>query len=349
MHAATTTPQAVLDWIRDCANHHTVFFPMKQGKVNFTFQPVKGSSALQWEPYRPTVTPPVKFMFPSRDPILRFQRRAGGGIEVEAQLDQEPRILAGVRPCDLKGIALMDLAFADGIADPFYLARRQATTIIAFDCIQPCDERAFCAATKALGCREGADLFVTRVGTDQVVVQAFTQAGEGLLESASFDALAEEEAHRLVGEVKRTEPFGRPLDAPVELLPSIIESHWKSPVWEKHVERCFSCGTCNLVCPTCYCYDMNDEDDLLMNSGARVRTWDSCMLRGFTEVAGGHVFRLAAANRQRHRIKRKFEYLPQRFEKGSFCVGCGRCGRQCTADIDILDIVNDLVKAEVAP
>ena len=91
---------------------------------------------------------------------------------------------------------------------------------------------------------------------------------------------------------------------------------------------------------------MHDDIDLEDTSaGVRYRTVDGCMLQDFAEVAGGHNFRAEPAGRQRHRIKRKFEYLPNRFHGGSFCVGCGRCGRQCTVAIDIYDIVNDAIAA----
>ena len=149
---------------------------------------------------------------------------------------------------------------------------------------------------------------------------------------------------RKVGAVAaRPEPFGRPLNAAVSDIPKIVNSKWQSPLWEKHVARCFSCGTCNLVCPTCYCFDVADDLALDVASGNRTRTWDSCMLPHFASVAGGHNFRPAPAGRQRHRVKRKFEYLPKKHGHGAVCVGCGRCGRQCTTKIDIYDIVSDLI------
>jgi len=67
------------------------------------------------------------------------------------------------------------------------------------------------------------------------------------------------------------------------------------------------------------------------------------MLPHFALVGGGHNFRPEPASRQRHRINRKFEYLPERYKHGAVCVGCGRCGRQCTSHIDIYDIVSDLI------
>jgi ferredoxin len=68
------------------------------------------------------------------------------------------------------------------------------------------------------------------------------------------------------------------------------------------------------------------------------------MLPSFAVVVGGHNFRPEAAARQRHRVSRKFDYLTKKYGRGSVCVGCGRCGRQCTSHIDIYDIVSDLIK-----
>ncbi|NTV04744.1 Ni/Fe hydrogenase subunit beta, partial [bacterium] len=62
----------------------------------------------------------------------------------------------------------------------------------------------------------------------------------------------------------------------------------------------------------------------------------------FTEVAGGEVFREEPADRQRHRVFRKFKYISD--ETGEpWCVGCGRCTASCTAGISIVSIVNRLV------
>jgi len=66
------------------------------------------------------------------------------------------------------------------------------------------------------------------------------------------------------------------------------------------------------------------------------------MLRGFGQVAGGEVFREHLADRQRHRVYRKFKYISD--ETGEpWCVGCGRCTMNCTAGISIVNIVNRLV------
>lgn len=334
----------VLDWIAGLTDKRSVFFPQRHGTASYRFKHVADRSALQFKDYRPTIVPPVKIIVPAEEELLSFVNHSDGRVDMLASVDTTLRVLAGVRPCDLKGIFLMDLFLHDGVADPYYRARRDHTAIIGYACTQPCDERAFCRAVDSLDHREGSDVFLTPVKGGLILVEIKTKQGLALLEGADFETCEDGPARKVGAVAARPDDFGRPLKAAVEKLPDIIEQHWESPIWDNHVERCFSCGSCNLVCPSCYCFDVHDDLELDTQSGTRSRTWDGCMLPHFSVVAGKHNFRPEPASRQRHRVKRKFEYLPNRYGQGSACVGCGRCGRQCTSGIDIYDIVNDLAE-----
>jgi formate hydrogenlyase subunit 6/NADH:ubiquinone oxidoreductase subunit I len=281
----------------------------------------------------------VKYLVPAKDELLQFRKGADGKSEVSASLDTSFRILAGVRPCDLKGISLMDLFFRDGAPDAYYLARRENTAIIGYGCSAPCDARAFCGAVESRNCSEGADIFIASQASGELLVDVKTECGQKLVSSAGWKPCSGSPSPK-----KSSEPFGRAFDASVPEITSIVDRSFNSQVWEKHVARCFSCGTCNLVCPTCYCFDVADDLNLDVTTGNRTRTWDGCMLPSFAVVVGGHNFRPEPAARQRHRVNRKFDYLTKRYGRGSVCVGCGRCGRQCTSRIDIYDIVSDLIK-----
>ena len=126
-------------------------------------------------------------------------------------------------------------------------------------------------------------------------------------------------------------------------LPQVFEYVYQSKVWDKVAEKCVGCGTCNLLCATCYCFDVHDEVDLNVIDGKRERFWDSCMLHPFAEVAGGENFRDKLSLRTRHRLYRKFKYITE--ESGELqCIGCGRCSRYCPAQINIVDIINDLIE-----
>jgi ferredoxin len=87
---------------------------------------------------------------------------------------------------------------------------------------------------------------------------------------------------------------------------------------------------------------MPEGQSLNLKEGNRVRTWDGCMLKDFTKVGSGEVFRDEVKERYRHRIFRKGNYLPERYGFVA-CVGCGRCGSACLPDIaDPCNLINEL-------
>ena len=332
----------VARWLHGLAGAGELLLPLPVGRRNFAFGPLAASVPVSFDRYLPTVAPPTRHLLPADETIFTYERDAAGNCHYAAAESAKPLILAGVRPCDLQGIARLDAVMSDAPADPLYLARRAATTLIGVNCLAPCDDRCFCAATGALECRQGADIFLTPLAGG-MLVEVLTDKGTALVEAAGFASCADGADRRRGAEARRPAPFGRSLSAVAEALPEMLRRGYRSPVYARHGSRCFSCGTCNLVCPTCYCFEMKDDFALDGMSGRRSRTWDACMIPAFAEVAGGHNFRPEVGERQRHRLKRKFEYLPERFGSGPFCVGCGRCGRQCTADIDILTMVNEIV------
>jgi sulfhydrogenase subunit beta (sulfur reductase) len=128
-----------------------------------------------------------------------------------------------------------------------------------------------------------------------------------------------------------------------EKLPEHLDASYECEMWTRLGKRCFGCGSCTMVCPTCFCFDVHDEVDLNLANGARVRTWDSCQLVDFALVAGGHNFRPTIASRVRFRIYHKFRIEPDQINQIG-CVGCGRCTRTCPADIDMVELLTDLQK-----
>jgi ferredoxin len=183
--------------------------------------------------------------------------------------------------------------------------------------------------------REGLDVFLADAG-DCWTVQAITAAGAAL--------------------VRELAPLMDERDAPAPGVPlfrtklrqsaagarEVFHGAYNHPVWQETARKCLSCGTCTAVCPTCYCFDVDDETTLGAVTGERVRRWDSCQSTGFAAVAGGESFRARRADRVRHRLSRKLAWNADDQGRPS-CVGCGRCARQCTAGISIVDVMNALL------
>lgn len=352
MNAYIATPGQLDSWFNYLAQNNRFFFPKKTEAVNYSFSQVESPQTFDFISYRPTILPPVKQLFPDGEVLFTYHKDNDGHY-VFNQSSSDALLLAGVRPCDLKAIHLMDEVFAEGIKDSHYLQRRAGVSIIAFNCLTPCYAHCFCQAARSLDFEQGADVFITPLfisnqsddSQQQYLIEELTSSGEQLMQTLTATPCNEALEVKQQAKAMRPEPFGRQFITSLEQVSETIRTDNADDIYESYAQRCFSCGTCNLVCPTCYCFDIRDDFSLDGNSGEKTRHWDACLIPGFAEVAGGHNFRAQAAARQRHRLRRKFSYLSQRFSEHSFCTGCGRCGRQCTTGIDIFDIVNDVCQA----
>ncbi|AEF83632.1 sulfite reductase, subunit A [Treponema primitia ZAS-2] len=112
--------------------------------------------------------------------------------------------------------------------------------------------------------------------------------------------------------------------------------------WAEYDGRCINCGRCNFSCPTCTCYTMQDlfySDN--GRAGERRRVWASCMVDGFTDVAGGGAYRKKNGERMRFKALHKVLDFKQRFGY-TMCVGCGRCDDICPEYISFSTIINRL-------
>lgn len=290
--------------------------------------------------YTTSIMPPKKFFMPIKETLLKFDlaaQKAEAPLPVEHQ-----RVLLGVHPCDMAGINLLDWAFTKGQPESNWIERRKATTI--FGVTQLPDEYCFSQSTDFNDPEKGFDGFFFDDGEYYLVV-LYTKKGEEALkgfEDASSATSADlERGRENFDKISSNQTLK--LDAPLSEIFTILLGADKYPEWEKTADRCFSCGSCTNVCPTCFCFDVEDTVDLSLSSGSRLRKWDSCQLYEFTTVAGGHTFRNKREDRLRHRIYRKYLYLGKMdIPRYPFCTGCGRCVRTCTAGIDIVEIINNV-------
>jgi ferredoxin len=117
--------------------------------------------------------------------------------------------------------------------------------------------------------------------------------------------------------------------------------------WEEIGNRCLECGGCSYVCPACTCFTVSDRrvgpDDV-----ERVRIWDTCALRGFTRMAGGHNPRKPVHDRRNRRFFRKLSHYFIQRELSMACVGCGRCAAVCHGDVGMPSVVEMIRRAAVS-
>lgn len=300
-------------------------------KNKFIFGKVEKPKELRLD-YDITLLPPKKFFFPPAQKLIEFD-----GEKYRDCIEPQKMVLLGVHFYDIKSLDMTDFFFSEGQPDNNYLANRNAATIIGSS-IQNISERAFWGSIGREVQAKGHDGFLTKLADQGYVFDVRSHKGESLLAYGNFRNATKQEIlsaenvnEKIMGECSSKLPF------PTDDLAEKVRAEFKNEeLWDELAEKCFSCGTCNTVCPTCYCFDVHDHWNLDQKSGSRIRYWDACLTSEFAKVSLGsgttENFRKTRGERFRHRIMRKAVYLNEKLG-GPACVGCGRCSTSCTADI----------------
>lgn len=335
----------LFELIDKLAQEQTVVAPVKQENLA-NFQPIKSSTEILWGPPQ-TVLPPKKYFTPTTEDIVAYERDENG-LVLKPLNEVKELVLFGVHPCDLNTINQMDKVFAEKNADENYLAKRRAATIIGVDCLQLCAPEAICLRMNGLDPKGRFDLFLTDLG-DVFLAEAATEKGEGLVKGVSQIAGEGLEEKVKLLRKQRDKLFDKQekkLLPDYKDLPKLMKANYDHPVWAERGKLCYSCGSCNMVCPTCYCFDVQDYMKVNLESGVRTRSWDGCMLGDFAKIASGENFRDERGERLRHRTNRKLNYLNEKWGE-SFCTGCGRCIKAClTKIVSPLEIANEIFERQ---
>ena len=307
----------------------------------FAFGTLESASDLRLD-YDVTLLPPKKYFFPQRETLVTYD--VATGFAAKDPADLKSTVMLGVHPYDIAALLQMDEIFRETKSDPYYFEKRKSSIIIGVN-IQNMSERCFAPQMGCATIENGYDLMLTDLG-NRYAINIGSQKGEELLEKYAKnvkDALARDV--QLAGQKKQEimNMSQQEFDFPTELIPEMLsKTYGQNGFWEEHSEKCLSCGSCVLVCPTCYCFDVKDDPDLSLKEGERIRTWDGCMLEDFAKIASGENFRPTRPTRYRHRYFKKGKYLFDRFGFVS-CVGCGRCSSNCLPDIaNPVDLFNDM-------
>jgi len=327
------------DFVAHLMGRKPVYAPHRKGQKSYAFALTEDPADVVLD-YPRTLQSVKKYFLPPREELLTFDLTANTGVSTVS----EPcdAVFLGVHSYDLAAVYRLDYNFGQDNPERNYLTRRRGAIFIG---VSFAPDHYHFSGSVGIDPYDmtGADAFLTKL-EDGWVVDALTPAGAALVDGFAMpphDGGKPSRGH-----------FKQHIHVPQARLGDIMDRSHDHEVWAETAEQCVGCGTCNLVCPTCYCFDVQEHVDITATRGSRERSWDSCMIRGFTEVAGGEVFREGLAARQRHRIFRKFKYLSEQTGH-PWCVGCGRCTQACTAGISIVGIVNRLVgdveRTAVAP
>jgi len=246
-----------------------------------------------------------------------------------------PTAVMGIRPCDAAAFVQVRRNFdTPEYQDTYWLDACEKTVLVGLACDTP-GPACFCTSAGG-GPYSDAALDVLLVDNDDhYMARVITAKGADFIARAGWTADISDTDAQPVIDARRK--------AAEERIESVVETDhladaetltlYNSPFWEDVAFACINCGTCTFLCPTCWCFDIQDETHGM--SGQRIRIWDSCMFPLFTRHGTGHNPRGEKVQRVRQRFMHKLKYYVDKYESGIQCVGCGRCVRQCPVNIDI--------------
>ena len=285
--------------------------------------------------YTTTTHSAKKFFLPYREVLSTFTV-SGGTWRKSVDFDRHrPHAFFGMHACDINALNKLDKVMLQSVyPNPYYGAKRRNTFIIGIDCLpQP---QCFCRSMGADAVLHGFDMFLTDIGEDYFVEIQSAGAYELLKGVGVGEPSARDHALFMKkGQVKK-ELFLSHVDTTD--LTKILDMEFQAEVWREWGKRCLSCGTCANVCPTCYCYGVQESVDLDLRGAVKEMHLYSCNLVDFAEVAGGHNFRPESHIRLKYRFYHKHRGFVEAFEE-PLCVGCGRCGAACLAGITVPAVI----------
>ena len=326
-------------FISEITSKYQVFAPVKNDDFAL-FKQIKKHSEIDFN-FSNSKVPPKEIFFKQTETMFKFTPGPKGKIEPN-DISEKKKIIFGIRPCDARSYSILDHLFKGEYEDPYYLKKRENTLLIGLSCIKP-DVNCFCTSLNDGPTSEkNVDILFTDVG-DEYYVEVISDEGKQLAKTVNkllTPATEKDGKKKKEVEKKSIDIIKRHTDVDiVDNLDKIFDSSF----WKNIAVRCLGCGACTYLCPTCHCFDIQDETT--QTKGARVRVWDNCMFPEYTLHASGYNPRPERTNRVRNRIYHKYSYYPKNYDVIA-CVGCGRCIDNCPVDIDIINIITEAKKVK---
>jgi len=329
------------DWVdalKKTGDLYKIFVPVREGDFH-NFRPLEQGTKPNFDFYNTRLSP-KSIVYPQSERMfesLNDPEAPDKGILKEAAKDYAPRAIVGIRPCDAQAFQIVKRNFDNPeYRDPWWVRRFESTILVGLGCNDPCPT-CFCSSVGGGPFHEEyLDVMLYDLG-DKFLAKSITEKGEEFLSKVIGGSPADDTA------LKKAEALG---PAAIEKITSTLSSDklkdktvtglFNAPFWDEVAFSCINCGTCTFLCPTCWCFDIQDE--VYGKQADRIRNWDTCMSPLFTLEGSGHNPRENKFQRVRQRFMHKLKYYPDKYNNGVQCSGCGRCVRYCPVNIDIRQV-----------
>lgn len=317
-------------YIKELSKSYQIYAPVKQSKKGkFSNTDCVGYGEItSFEDivlHEKSYFSPKEIFYPIRETLFYFMENK----QVTPDINLKPVIIF-LRPCDFNGIKRLDTIFLRNgqEVDFYYLRRRELVKFIIIECVDGFDS-CFCVSMNANTASDYSGAVRFNENSIELDIEDTSLATESLnsLPKVDFDLAFIQENKTKVN---------------IPDVSLVTKEHFNHPIWTEYTARCIACGRCNTSCITCSCFSMQDSpisDDKKI--GERRRVWAGCHVDGFTNMAGGHQFRLKNGERMRFKTMHKINDYHKRFGE-HMCVGCGRCDDVCPEYISFSKCINKL-------
>ena len=266
-------------------------------------------------------------VFPKVENLFYYTNSKTESTITDVDVEKIPEVvLWGAHPCDNAAFDSLRSIFCWDIKDEFFSKRLEKLVVIGLSC-HLSDDYCFCTSVGlAPDSAKGSDILLSQLQNGDYQADILTEKGNQIVISLPdvFEPASGEKS--VITDVKQKFDHKKVTEK--------LTSAFENPIWIENSLRCLGCGACAFVCPTCACFDIQDETR--GKNGKRYRSWDSCGFGLFTLHTSGHNPREVQSQRWRQRIMHKFSYMPDRNESLG-CVGCGRCSSGCPVDMNIAE------------
>lgn len=296
------------------SNDFEVFFPVKKDKEIIFTNDKNEIKNFNWGLSH---IPPKQFFLPYYEELLHYQE----DNIITPSIKNNPKIIFGVHPYDVRAITLLDKIFSGKYPDFYYQRRRKNFYIIG------------------MGDYEFKNLF-----EPDIFLNSNGDTYEIHLKNKKAAFLLNYNGIFVKSVFEKEEKFYKedPLFENIEKLSIAVEKSYSSKIWDELAKIDLSCGICSYVCPLCYCFDIENKINIDDNYQAKkCRSCTSCYNSDFFETSD-HNFKSELRDRIYNWYYHKFVRMPREIGHVG-CIDCGRCIKYCPAKINFKNVLKSIM------